>query len=139
MNLEQMHHITDAQIEASVRLRLGHDAIGQHGDYYSESYDSVRIAYEWLDAQIKINAHHHRKPIKHLIEGWGGRYISKDDVVTAASILGIAGEYKTLGISSKRLIIPDPSRLAKIKQASTHDYNKSVIGLHYKYFEHRFM
>lgn len=103
----------------------------QKGFYiYTESFDSVRIAYAWLDAQIKLKTVNkkHTRPLKHIIESWGGRYVSADDVIVAAMLHpNIKGKYPHFNISSK-LISPDTSRLKDISEAGLHpNYRKRAV------------
>ena len=84
--------------------------------------DCVRIAYQWLDAQIKTGQVNHRvtRPIKHIIESWAGRYVSQSDVEVAAHMHpGISGRYPRFNISS-RLRRPHPRRLLGIGEAGAH-------------------
>jgi hypothetical protein len=84
-----------------------------------EHPDCIRIAYEWLSAQYRIKVVHKRYlPLKHIIESWAGRYVSKDDVAVAAKVLGLEGEYPNYNIS-KRLVKPCRQRLKKIESAQT--------------------
>lgn len=48
--------------------------------------DSIRIAYEWLDAQKRLKQLRvtNPRPLKHIIERWGNDYVSQDDVEVAA-------------------------------------------------------
>ena len=86
---------------------------------YNTASDSVRIAYQWLSAQEPISrcTRVHR-PLKHIIEAWGGRYVSQDDVSTAARMLGIQGTYPCFDISA-RLVWPNEERLSDIREALT--------------------
>lgn len=83
-----------------------------------EHDDCIRIAYEWLDAQTTIKRTLKRAyPIKHIIERWGGRYISSADVEVAAEIHPrVKGRYPHFNISS-RLTLPRDGRLADIQEA----------------------
>lgn len=89
---------------------------------HHEHADCVRIAYEWLDAQLKIK--HPRpsyRPLKHIIEKWAGRYVSQTDVEAAALLHpDIKGKYPEVNISA-RMTEPRVSRLAGISQAFTQD------------------
>ena len=105
-----MPHLTDSQIEQAI-AKYSPKGLHQHPD-------CVRIAAEWLSAQKMI-----RSPrcncYKHIIESWGGRYVSKDDVTVAAKLMGVYGTYPYLNISLM-LIRPDHSRLANIENAFKH-------------------
>ncbi|WP_439373138.1 hypothetical protein [Bradyrhizobium sp. DASA03120] len=83
-----------------------------------EHDDCIKIAYEWLDAQTKTKAPLKRShPIKHIIEQWGGRYISSSDVEVAAVLHPrIKGRYPYFNISS-HLTLPHADRLAEIPEA----------------------
>jgi|SRR6266404_2796895 len=49
--------------------------------------DCIRIAYEWLDAQVQTKGVIRRaRPLKHIIENWAGRYVSQSDVEVAANL-----------------------------------------------------
>jgi len=110
--------LTDEQIAGAVQAVLRPESNHEHPD-------CVRIAYEWLDAQVKTKSP--RKvfnPLKHIIEKWGGRYVSQTDVEAAALLHpGIKGKYPAYNISS-RLTEPDRARLAGIGQAFAHDYHE---------------
>ena len=90
---------------------------------HHEHDDCIRIAYEWLDAQVKIKGTvGHSFPIKHMIEKWGGRYVSQSDVEVAAAMHpDIRGEYPRFNISS-RLTRPSDARLKGISEAKTQGY-----------------
>lgn len=91
------------------------------GEQLHEHDDCVRIAYEWLDAQARNRTRTppYYLPLKHVIEAWGGRYISEADVVVAAHLHpDIIGTYPTFNLS-KRLVLPEFDRLDGIAQANT--------------------
>lgn len=90
-----------------------------------EHPDCIRIAYEWLDAQIKTkSATTKTLPLKHIIEKWGGRYVSTSDVEVAAQLHSeIKGKYPYYNISA-RLTEPSKVRLSGISEAYKHDYNQ---------------
>jgi hypothetical protein len=100
-----------------------------------EHLDCIRIAYQWLDAQRKTKGKTTRTmPLKHIIEKWGGRYVSRSDVEVAATLHPeIEGEYPHFNISA-RLTEPSKERLAGISEAFKHDYNSrhdpNVYSLH---------
>lgn len=113
--------LTDSQIDEAAE-RLGLDA----------RHDSVRIAYEWVDAQ-KTNkrASFDRTPWKHLIENWGGFYVSPHDVDIATYLHPSTwGRYGCSNIST-RLIWPHPRRLEGIESAGQH---RQYRDLNYKHF-----
>jgi hypothetical protein len=89
---------------------------------FYEHDDCIRIAYEWLDAQKKIKTQtRHARPLKHLIESWGGRYVSQSDVEIAAYLHPeIRGKYPFYNLSTG-LTEPSIDRLKNISQAFTQD------------------
>lgn len=91
------------------------------GDPNKNSPGCVRIAYEWLDAQVKtVSPMKRAYAIKHLIEKWGARYVSQYDVEVAAYLHPqIKGKYPYYNISSK-LTQPNEQRLVGIEEALTH-------------------
>ena len=102
-------------------------------DPLHEHNDCIRIAYEWLDAQVKTKGAS-RKPraLKHIIEQWGGRYVSTSDVDVAAELHpDIHGKYPFFNISS-RLTRPAKRRLSGIGQAFTQGYTESDTLANYK-------
>lgn len=110
--------ITDEEIEKAkgkTKYRYLDDIVHEHND-------CIRIAYEWLDAQktlsnTSIDFH---LELKHVIEAWGGRYVSENDVEVAATLLHpkIKGRYPKFNLS-KKIILPRKSRLYGIKEAFT--------------------
>ncbi|TPI80435.1 hypothetical protein [Mesorhizobium sp. B2-8-9] len=101
-------------------------------DRFHEHDDCIRIAYEWLDAQKKIQGPTPKtRPLKHLIEQWAGRYVSQNDVEVAANMHPeIFGTYPHFNISA-RLIEPSPSRLVGIAEAHTQSYKSRKPELTY--------
>ena len=99
---------------------------------HHEHNDCIRIAYEWLDAQQKIKlATTKGKPLKHIIEKWAGRYISRTDVDVAAELHPeIKGTYPFFNISS-RLTRPSKTRLDGIGEAFTQDYKERANDGYY--------
>ncbi|MDQ0316387.1 hypothetical protein J2S73_002844 [Amorphus orientalis] len=95
------------------------------GDVLHEHNDCVRIAYEWLDAQTKLKSANRKfRPLKHIIENWGGRYVSQTDVDLAAHLHpDIFGSYPYYNISSK-LTRPSARRLSSIGEAGTQRYEE---------------
>lgn len=94
---------------------------------HHEDEDCIRIAYEWLDAPKKLarsNSKMGRYALKHIIENWGGRYVSQTDVDVAATLHPeISGSYPRYNISI-RLIRPSSERLKNIPAAYTQDYGE---------------
>ena len=95
-----------------------------HKEQLHEHDDCIRIAYEWLDAQEKTRGLTRlARPLKHIIEKWGGRYVSQSDVEVAAQLHPkIKGSYPHFNLS-RRFIKPSDERLAGISQARTQDYS----------------
>lgn len=111
--------LTEAQIAEAKRT-----IIYTHSDPLHEHDDCVRIASEWLSAQTQTaGTMRKRYAMKHLIEKWGGRYVSQSDVELAAHILRLRGKYPHFNISA-RLTEPAKSRLSGIGEAFSHDYHK---------------
>lgn len=96
--------------------------------------DAVRIAYEWLDAQEKTQRLTDRtRPLKHLIETWGCRYVSRNEVEIAAFLHPrIRGQYPHYNISS-RLLVPSDNRLRNISLAGTEP--KRILGWARSYWD----
>jgi len=102
------------------------------GDILHEHPDCIRIAYEWLDAQLKTkNPTYKMISLKHIIEKWGGRYVSRNDVEVAATLLGLNGSYPRYQISAK-LTRPSDNRLKLIKEARTQSYKEDSYLTVYK-------
>ena len=121
--------LTDEQIEEA-KQRV-HYTTGQPLHQHN---DCIRIAYEWLDAQQTINtAQKHGFALKHLIEKWGGRYVSQSDVEVAAYMHpAIRGAYPFFNISA-RLTLPADDRLDGIGEAHTHsNYREQHTAERYK-------
>ena len=86
---------------------------------YHEHPDCILICMQWLAAQRRTARPSRTvRPIKHLIEAWAGRYVSRHDVIEAARRLNIGGHYPLFAIDS-RLVLPDVRRLANIGEAMT--------------------
>ena len=112
--------VTTGKINAPVKLERHH-----------EHDDCIRIAYEWLDAQVKIkNPTSKSRPLKHIIENWGERYVSQTDVEVAAwlhpEILGVYPRYNI----SARLTLPSESRLSGIGEAGKHSNYRDNRGFY---------
>jgi hypothetical protein len=114
--------LTDEQIEAA-KCNVKYSATQSP---HHEHNDCIRIAYEWLDAQPVITkASSKGRPLKHLIEKWGGRYISRSDVEVAAFLHAeIRGDYPLYNIGA-RLVEPSIIRLEGISEAFTHRYRRN--------------
>jgi hypothetical protein len=113
--------ITSEQI-AAAKARTRH----QLNEVHHETDDCIRIAYEWLDAQVRTQGFIKRAyPIKHMIENWAGRYVSTSDVEVAAELHSeIKGTYPRFNISS-RFTMPSRDRLKDISEAGTQGYKNS--------------
>ena len=90
-------------------------------DKRHEHDDCIRMAYEWLDAQVKTKGTTKKTyPLKHIIEKWAGRYVSTSDVEVAATLHPeIIGEYPHFNISA-RLTLPAQRRLSGSGEAGKH-------------------
>lgn len=121
--------LTDAQIEQTIRSLKLKEGLHEH-------HDCVRIAYAWLDAQVKTQGlTRTTRPLKHLIEKWGGRYVSQSDVEVAAHLHPeIRGKYPHYNLSA-RLTEPSTDRLAKVGEAFKHDYRNRHDPKSYKIHE----
>lgn len=109
--------LTAAQIAAAKSAK----PYARPGDHRHEHDDCVRIAYEWLDAQVKtVGTSKKQRPLKHIIENWAKRYVSSSDVELAAYLHpDIRGVYPYFNISA-RLTKPNERRLAGIGEAGKH-------------------
>jgi hypothetical protein len=116
-----MNMLTDDAIErAKKRIRHSHPDGVHH-----EHRDCVRLAYEWLDAQLKLAEPSRRNtyPLAHIISHWAGRSVSVADVEVAAELNPeITGRYPHFNIAA-RLTMPHHRRLVGIGQARTQDHN----------------
>lgn len=104
---------------------------------HHEHDDCIRIAYEWLDAQSKTKGVTRKTyALKHIIEEWGGRYVSQSDVEVAAQIHPLVrGVYPHFNISSG-LTLPSQRRLEGIGEAGKHDnYSRRLRPELYKRIE----
>lgn len=108
--------ITDQQIEDAKKNTV-YNSIEKP---LHEHNDCIRMAYEWLDAQVKIKGKTTKThPIKHYIERWCGRYVSAADVDVAAHMHpNVHGKYPHFNISA-RLTLPSKNRLTHIGEAFT--------------------
>jgi hypothetical protein len=90
-----------------------------------------------LDAQRKLKRKSSRGyALKHLIEDWGGRYVSQSDVSVAAELHpDVHGKYPLFNISSK-LTGPSKSRLKNIAEAGKQpNYSEDHDTENYAYSE----
>lgn len=96
-----------------------------HGGHH-EHDDCIRMAYEWLDAQVKQRGPTRvTRPLKHIIEKWAGRYVSTSDVEVAATLHpDIRGRYPHFNIRAGRLVEPTARRLEGVGEAFKHDYHE---------------
>lgn len=106
--------LTDEAIETAKALTKY--SLPEGGNH--EHNDCIRMAYEWLDAQIKTKSPTKKAfPLKHIIEKWAGRYVSRSDVEVAALMHPeVHGDYPFFNIST-RLTEPSSSRLREIPEA----------------------
>lgn len=121
--------LTDEQIEEAKKWTKYSTAEQLH-----QHNDCIRIAYEWLDAQDTIVSKQASAfALKHLIEKWGGRYVSQSDVEVAACIHPrIRGSYPYYNISA-RLTLPADDRLDGIGEAHAHsNYREQHMAERYK-------
>lgn len=111
--------LTDEEIERAKRETKYGIEMPLH-----EHPDCIRIAYEWLDAQKKTKGLTTRTlALKHIIEKWGGRYVSSSDVEVAAQLHpDIKGTYPHFNISA-RLTEPSKDRLSGVSEAFKHNYH----------------
>lgn len=112
--------LTDEEIEVGKTCTTYSLREGPH----HEHPDCIRMAYEWLDAQPKLKTPNKRQhlALKHIIERWGGRYVSTTDVDVAAQMHpDIIGEYPYFNLSSK-LVWPNERRLETIGEAGKHGH-----------------
>lgn len=100
---------------------------------HHEHNDCIRIAYEWLDAQTKTKHPVQRtRALKHIIEKWGGRYVSQTDVEVAAWLHpDIIGEYPRFNVSM-RMTRPSARRLEGIGESGKHQNYRETESA-YKY------
>lgn len=104
-------------------------------DIYHEHNDCIRIACEWVAAQnITQNRCTHIWGLKTLIECWGGRYVSGNDLEVAAHLLGMPFKNGHIAIS-QRLVLPCQSRLKNIAKANTQVYKSVDVLREYKLYE----
>lgn len=117
-----MTFLSDQQIEEAKKQTKYTDTPGH------EHPDCIRIAYEWLDAQINIEG---EIPVplslKGIIRRWGGYYVSRADVDVAAYMHPrIKGEYPYYNIDAN-LTRPNRSRLDGIGEAKDRPHNRNVF------------
>ena len=123
--------ITDRQIEDAKLVTKYAHKVQVH-----EHEDCIKIAYEWLDAQRKTkNVTRKSLPLKHIIENWGGRYVSQSDVEVAATIHPeIFGDYPYYNINGN-LTEPSDTRLDGISEACTQQQRNLYDSNNYKFKE----
>lgn len=112
--------LTDEEIDAAKKRTIYTEQV------HHEHNDCIRMAYEWFDAQTKLKAVNHRtlRPLKHVIEQWAGRYVSRSDVdVAAAMHPEIRGKYPYFNLSA-RWVRPSDRRLEGIGEALTQGYRE---------------
>jgi hypothetical protein len=123
--------ITDAAIEIAKK-----NTAYTLDSHHHEHNDCIKIAYQWLDAQKKTKGISVKgNALKHLIENWGGRYVSTSDVCVAAELHpDIHGKYPRFNIST-RLTEPSTTRLDGLPEAMTHHYRDHHKSVSYKLHE----
>jgi hypothetical protein len=101
-------------------IAMAKKACARSKDPLHEHDDCIRIAYEWLDAQIPIkNSRSKLVPLKHIIESWAGRYVSQSDVEVAVHLHPyFKGVYPRYNFSTK-MVEPNIKRLEHIAEAFT--------------------
>lgn len=101
-----------------------------------EEKDGVRIACEWLDAQLLLSAASRKKiDFKRLISEWAGREISRTEVDTAAAILSAVKTDFSCEYISPRLTFPTAERLRGISEAFRHDFDRQHLLENYYSYE----
>lgn len=121
--------ISDQDIEKAKKTAK----YGKYEKPHHEHNDCIRIAYAWLDAQVKTKGKMKTTyPLKHIIEKWAGRYVSTTDVMVAAQMHPeIIGEYPYFNISA-RLTEPSRDRLNGVAEAFTQGYHERYDPSVYK-------
>lgn len=128
------HTLSDEVIRKAKKEIIYETYVGKGGPLH-EHNDCVRIAYEWLSAQkIVKSLQIPTYPLKHIIESWGGRYVSECDLDVAAHILGVPLVNRRIAIS-KRITLPCHSRLEHIGEAKTQWYSIRDAPRTYKLYE----
>ncbi|MET4768158.1 hypothetical protein [Bradyrhizobium elkanii] len=124
--LEKLSTILTAVEIANAKKRVKY----RHANVRHEHDDCVRIAYQWLDAQMPTKRMLRRTyPLRDIIEIWGGRHIAVSDVEVAAELHPrIRGKYPHFNISA-RLTFPSGRRLANIAEARTQDYKLTTYHI----------
>ena len=122
-----MIHLTNLEIEQAIAKYSPKN--GHH-----EHPDCIRMAIQWLSAQKRIKSKRKHCAMKHIVEKWCGRYVSMTDVIVAAKILGLEGEYPQFHLSA-RLVKPCVSRLEGIGEAFKHSSYASKAYPNYAYDE----
>lgn len=88
--------------------------------YMETSIDEVRICCAWLEAQRRTDdLSCVGSPLRHIIQEWGGRYVTEHAVTIAAKLLGIKGNYPKFNINPN-FTFPHHERLQGIDAAFTH-------------------
>ena len=104
---------------------------------FKEYHDSVRCAFQYLQAQERTTQPRHRVD-KHIVETWQGLYVAIPWLLTAAQLAGLKVDRRTSEINiSNKLTLPDLERLQGIKMARTHmNYTTRVNTMRlYQYFK----
>jgi hypothetical protein len=122
--------LTDEEIDAAKTRTIYTEQL------HHEHNDCIRMAYEWLDAQTKLKAANRQiRPLKHIIEHWAGRYISRSDVDVAGTLHPeIIGKYPYFNLSA-HLVRPNDRRLEGIGEALSQGYRESIDKTKYTVIE----
>lgn len=109
----------------TLQIEDGEKTTPYTNEAFHEHDDCIRIAYEWLDAQIKTKNPKNMRlcvDLKHFIERWAGRYVSQADVDVAAQLHpAVKGRYSKYNIRVN-LTLPSVERLNGIGEAFTQAY-----------------
>lgn len=98
--------------------------------------DRIRIAYEWLDAQRKLDRSiSQRTDLQKLISTWGGKRIDIEDIDRAAHLHDkITGQYAKYNINY-RFILPAAERLRVLVQADRQTSEMRFLLENYRSYE----
>lgn len=91
-------------------------------DIFHEHDDCIRICHEWLSAQtLTINKHGQGVVgFRSLIIHWAGRYVSRDDVMVAATFIPKLHLDVHCSNLSRKLVLPRDQRLDGVGEAMRH-------------------
>lgn len=122
----QHKHITDEMclwyLHQEENLKLIYYNWRRASRVVMESFDCIRIAYEFIDAQRASGKKRKFSSIKNHVEKWAGRYISAADFDIAIQFHPeFHGENGFYNIELP-LVMPDLNRLREIREAFSHKY-----------------